>query len=212
MRKIVIWGASGHAFVVYNILKNEKDSEIFGFIDDTLDKKDKLTFCELPVFGSKDGLSNLLKEGVGYIIIAIGNCSARHELSRFAMDLGFRMITAIHPTAIVDESVIIGPGSMVIAGAILNPGVTIGSNVIINTGSKIDHGCNIGDSSHICPGVNLAGNVIVGSKTWIGIGSTVIENKNIGSNSVIGAGSVVVTDIPDNVLAYGVPAKIIKHL
>ena len=44
----------------------------------------------------------------------------------------------------------------------------------------------------------------------MGIGSTVINNIKIGKGSIIGAGATVIKNIPENVVAVGVPAKIIK--
>ena len=84
--------------------------------------------------------------------------------------------------------------------------------MIINTSATIDHECDIGDAAHICPGVNLAGRVFIGAATQVGIGASVIENVHIGEGCVIGAGAVVTGDIPDHVLAYGVPAKVIRKL
>ena len=72
------------------------------------------------------------------------------------------------------------------------------------------HDVCIGEFSNINPGVNLAGNIRIGNLSLIGIGSTIRDNINIGSRVVIGAGSVVITDIPDDSIAYGVPAKIVK--
>ena len=98
------------------------------------------------------------------------------------------------------------------AGAVINPGSQIGQSVIINTSASVDHECVIADAAHICPGVHLAGRVQVGAATHVGIGTTVIERINIGSGSFIGAGSVVVDDIPDGVVAYGVPARVIRKV
>ena len=52
--------------------------------------------------------------------------------------------------------------------------------------------------------------VYIGKNCWIGMNSIVLKGVHIGNNSVIGAGSVVVKNIPENCLAAGVPAKIIK--
>lgn len=48
----------------------------------------------------------------------------------------------------------------------------------------------------------------IGKNCWIGAGSVVVPGVSIGDNVVIGAGSVVTRDIPDNVIAYGVPCKV----
>lgn len=47
---------------------------------------------------------------------------------------------------------------------------------------------------------------------WIGMNSTILKGVTIGENSVVGAGSVVVTSIPENCIAGGNPAKVIKYL
>jgi virginiamycin A acetyltransferase len=53
------------------------------------------------------------------------------------------------------------------------------------------------------------GEVVIGSDCWIGASAVIMAN--VGDQSTIGAGSVVVTEIPDHVIAVGVPAKPIKN-
>lgn len=52
----------------------------------------------------------------------------------------------------------------------------------------------------------------IGANVWIGAGAIVLPGCRIGNNCVIAAGSVVCNDIPDNVMAAGVPAKIKKKI
>lgn len=80
----------------------------------------------------------------------------------------------------------------------------------INRNVSIGHHTTIENYTSINPGVNIAGNVIVGEGTTIGMGANIIDGVKIGKNSIIGAGSVVTKDIPDNVIAYGNPCKIIR--
>lgn len=54
--------------------------------------------------------------------------------------------------------------------------------------------------------------VNIGNNVWIGANVTVCGGVNIGDNAVIGAGSVVTKDIPRNVLAAGVPCKVIREI
>lgn len=54
--------------------------------------------------------------------------------------------------------------------------------------------------------------VTLGDNVWLGARSIVCKGVVIGDNSVIGAGSVVTTDIPENVVAAGNPARVVKHL
>ena len=59
--------------------------------------------------------------------------------------------------------------------------------------------------------INPAGNITISDHVWIGIGVIVLKGVTIGKDSVIGARSVVSKDIPNNVLAAGVPAKAVKE-
>jgi len=210
-KKLVIWGASGHALVVANIVRLRKEYEIIGYLDDMNIERKGESFNGSVILGGREQLTSLREQGVKNIIIGIGDCNARLRLSDFIKSFGFSLITAIHPQAIISSDVRIGNGTVINAGVIIDPGVIIGENVIINKGVLIGHGSIIGDGVHIAGGTNVSGNVKIGRGTFIGVGTSIIERINIGSNSVIGAGSVIVRDIPDNVIAYGVPAKVIRE-
>lgn len=115
----------------------------------------------------------------------------------------------------------------------LGKNVRIGDNVHIACGSRVDIGDNvliaskvyISDISHgtykefdekssplIPPNERplITSSVIVGDNVWIGEGVSILAGSRIGSGSIIGANSVVVGEIPENVIAVGTPAKIIK--
>ena len=205
-QRVVIWGASGHARVVADIVRLEGRFALAGFIDD-VDPRPR-QFLGFPVFGGGETLARLKAEGTTHILFGFGNCEARLKLSKVALQEGFSLASAIHPHAVVAGDATIGAGTVLAAGAIVNPGSRIGANVIINTKASVDHDCEIGDGAHICPGVTLGGSVTVGTAGWVGIGSTVRDHISIGARALIGAGSVVVSDIPEGVTAYGVPAKV----
>jgi UDP-N-acetylbacillosamine N-acetyltransferase len=208
MEKIVIWGASGHAMVVADIIRLVGRYEIIGFIDNVNPHRRGSEFCGSQILGGEEQLEMLLNQGIDHIIFGFGNCEARLRLSEHVKPQGFHIASAIHPRAIIASDVTIGAGTVIMGGAVINSGTRIGENVIINTSASVDHECDIRDGAHICPGVHLAGKVIVGRGAWVGIGSCVVDHLSIGSGSLIGAGAVVVTDIPDNVIAYGNPAKV----
>lgn len=207
-KKLVIWGASGHALVVADIVRLGGEYEIVGFLDDVNPERRNTEFCGAPILGGAEQLSALRRVGVSNIIFGFGNCQARLRLSEVVRRKGFSLITAVHPQAVVAADVKIGEGTVVVAGAVINPATRIGNNVIINTCASIDHECLVEDGAHICPGVHLGGRVTVGRGVWVGIGSTVKEQVHIGEYSVVGAGSLVLDDIPPRVVAYGVPARV----
>lgn len=210
MNSLIIWGASGHALVVADIIRLSNQYHILCFLDDVNTHLHKTEFCKSVILGGSDQLSLLKDIGVTDIIVGIGNCGVRQRIANFVKSQGFNLISAIHPRSTIATNIRIGEGTVIAAGAVVNPGVKVGNNVIINTSSSVDHECIIEDGVHIGPGVHIGGRTTIKQGTWIGIGATVSDSITIGSNSIIGAGSVVVRDIPPGVVAYGVPAKVIR--
>jgi acetyltransferase EpsM len=210
--QVVIWGASGHALVVADILRLRNEFEIAGFLDDVNIERHGQEFCGASILGGREQLDRLYHQGIRAMIFGFGDCEARLELSEYIFAKGFFLVSAIHPNATIASDVDIGVGTVIAAGVVINSGTTIGKNVIVNTSASIDHECIIEDGVHICPGVHLGGRVTIGRAAWIGIGSIVAEHTTIGNGSFIGAGAVVIQNIPNGVLAYGVPAKVTKTL
>jgi acetyltransferase EpsM len=211
-RKLIIWGASGHALVVADVIRLMGNYEIVGFLDDMNLERHNTEFCGARIIGGKEQLDILREKGIKYLMFGFGDCAARLNLSSYVRAKGFCLATAIHPKSIVANDVQIGSGTLVAGGAVINPGSTIGENVIINTCSSVDHECVIEDGCHIGPGVHLGGKVTVGQGAWLGIGATVKDRVRIGAGSIIGIGSVVLEDIPDGVVAHGIPAKVTRRV
>ncbi len=208
---IIIIGAGGHARVVYSLIQIENKYNCLGFLDsDFLAKGEKIGSHE--VIGDFTLLTKLRDDGVEFAAVSYGDNYKRHIESQKLNSMGYKLPNLIHPSAKLELGHSIGTGNLFAVGSIVGCYVKIGNNCLINTGSTIDHECTIGDSVHIGPGSHLAGRVNVGCNSFIGIGSTVIDKINIGKNVIIGAGSVVIESIPDNVVALGVPAKVIKNI
>lgn len=190
-----LFGASGHAKVILDILKSN-NINVECLIDDN-----NLIF----------ELSGLMvihnRVDLNPIIISVGDNSARKSIAnRLKGPFG----TAVHTSAIISNTASIGCGTVIMHGAIIQAETQIGEHCIVNTAASIDHECKIADFVHISPHATLCGNVCVGEGAWVGAGSVIIPGVKIGKWCVIGAGAVVVKDIPDGCTAVGAPAKIIK--
>lgn len=192
-----LYGASGHAKVIIDILRANNES-IEALFDDNESLTHLLNYPVLP--------SSKIREP---LIISIGDNGIRRSI---AENLSVKFGKAIHPFSIISETVQVGEGSVVMQGAIIQSCVRIGRHCIINTGASVDHECVIGDYAHISPHSTLCGNITIGEGTWVGAGVTIIPGVTIGCWSVIGAGSVVTKNIPERVLAVGNPCKVVRKL
>ncbi len=192
-QRIVIVGAGSQGMIVADILECAGTPAI-GFVDDTPGKN---------VLGTIDDLRTIAHDA---IIVAIGDNRLRRALVEKLA--GERLATAIHPFTSIAKSARIGEGSMISAGAVVTPHAVIGRSVILNTKASIDHDTVVGDFAHVSVGSTIGATVRIGEETLIAAGATVVTGMTIGSRSVIGAGAVVVRNIPDDVTAFGVPARV----
>ncbi len=91
--------------------------------------------------------------------------------------------------------------------------IEIGNNVTLTRGvTFITHDGGVAVFREKYPGMNVYGRIRIGNNVFIGVHSIILPGVTVGDNVVIGAGSVVNKDIPDNVVAAGIPAKILKSI
>ncbi len=206
---IVILGAGGHGRVVLDIILQAKEHKPVGFLDNNNQLHGR-RIDGLPVLGGLEKLDGLRQRGIQGICIAIGDNGTRRAISNALEHTEFQLISAIHPSAQIASSAMVGRGVVVAAGALVAAHCQIGDLVILNTGCIIDHESMIGTAAHICPGVRLAGHVTVESGAFLGIGSTVVQNTKIGFEAVVGAGAVVLQEVVPMTTVVGVPAREVK--
>ena len=206
MTSLLIYGASGHGKVIADAAR-ANGWEVVGFCDDDPSKLG--TFVgDTPIIASNaEDACRLARERSSLLIVGIGDNAARRALYRTIKQFGGRFATIIHPHATLAPNSTLGEGSVVFAGVVVNADARIGCNVILNTSATVDHDCQIGDHAHISPGAHVGGAVEIGEGAWVGIGASIRNNLALGDWTTIGAGAVVVSPIPDRVMAYGVPAK-----
>lgn len=210
MRDIVVIGASGHAKVILDILERANSFRVVGLLDTF--KPPGTVVMGYRVLGSEELIPELVRSGVTGGIVAIGHNWVRsrvvERILRLAPD--FEFVRAIHPSAHIGRDVTIGRGVAIMAGVSVNSGTRIGDFCFINTNASVDHDNVLGDYSCLQPNAATGGNVRIGEFSVIAMGATVIHGVSIGCHTVIGAGSTVLDDIPDRVVAYGTPCRVIR--
>ena len=203
MTQLVIVGAGGHAAVVAEAAELVGVWEQICFVDDKYPELSNI--IDLPVVGNFSAIPDLVNDNAEFVI-AIGNNRTRLKLHREIVEAGGRVVSVIHPSAVVSASATIEKGTVVMAQAAINARATVGAACIINTGATIDHDCRLESAVHISPGAHLAGGVSVGECSWVGIGASVVNNVLIGSNSIVGAAAGVLKDVSADVTVVGTPA------
>ena len=207
--QIFVFGASGHAKVVMDIIERQGLYKIAFLVDDdpALNGSEVYGYR---VIGGKEAL--LARKGeVSRGIVAIGSITARMKVAKWLTENGFSLVTVVHPSAQLARGVTVGQGCVIMAGAVINSDSRIADNVIVNTRASIDHDCLVRDGVHIAPGAVLCGTVTVGEETFVCAGATIAPNLKIGEHAIIGAGSTVIRDVPDGVTVVGSPARIIRQ-
>jgi sugar O-acyltransferase (sialic acid O-acetyltransferase NeuD family) len=201
--KIVIIGGGGFGREVFALI-NKELFEVAGFIDNSIDSDGELP---APVLGDDSIIPHLKSRQISNVCIAIGNMQVRRKLFDIVRKAGLSLPSVIHKSATVLTSIPTGEGIIVYPAVVVMNDCSIGDGVLLNSGVTLGHDVSIGDFSNINPGANLAGRVQIGQNSMIGIGASIRENICIGNRVIVGAGSVVINDIPDDTIVYGVPAK-----
>lgn len=208
-RRIFIFGCGGFGRevlqIILDISASGKTLECAGFIaDKSYDPPESIN--GVPVYTD---FSSYDSEHDGLVIAVGSSCERNKVFERIASECpNIKFAQVIHPTAWIGRNVRIGEGSIICAGCLITTDVEIGNHVHVNIGSTIGHDAVLGDFVTLNPSVNVSGGVVLHEGCEIGTGSIFIPKIKMGEWSITGAGAVVTKDMPGNITAVGVPAKI----
>lgn len=211
LKSIILFGASGQARSVIEVIEAQGEYRILGLIDSYKNPGER--FGNYSILGGESDIPELAgKNGCVSFFVAVGDNFHRQKITARIVQgvAGAVFVTVIHPTAYISCSAQLGLGSVVMPGAIVRAGVCVEDGCIVNTKASLDHDCHLNDYSSIGPGATLSGSVNVGERTAVGTGVMIREKTSIGDDVVIGTGAAVVDDIPEKVMAFGNPCQIKK--
>ena len=209
-RAIILWGASGHALVLQEFLR-DIGFDLIALFDNNPTIVSPIK--EVPLYHGTSGfekwsrgreLRNL------WFAVAIGGARGkeRFALYQYLSENGLRPATLVHPASFVAKTASVAEGCQILAQASVCACANLGEACIINTRASVDHECILGKGVHVAPGATLCGSVSVADFAMVGAGATVLPRVQIGEGAVVGAGSVLTKNLKEGQIAFGVPARV----
>lgn len=212
IKQVVVVGAGGFGRETIEIIKDcnkvSRRWDILGFIDEDERLHGKM-INNYPVLGGLEWLSEHKNDSLG-CVCAIGTCETRKKVVEELKNIGINFFNAIHPSVIMKDFVELGKGIIIQAGSILAVNSKIRDHVHINFLCAIGHDAVVSEYCTISPMVTINGFNHLAEGVYVGAGAAFIQDVSVGKWTTVGAGAVVVENIPENVVAVGVPAKVIK--
>lgn len=212
-KKIVLWGATGQAKVLWELFEHTHD-QVIAIFENNYEIIHLSPQKQVPIYYGENGFLEWKsiadpEENPIYGLVAIGGAHGRDrvKIQNFMEAHGVLPTVAIHPTSFVARDAILGESCQILAHATICTEVVVSNACIVNSSATIEHECFLGTGVHIGPGAKLAGLVEIKEYSFVGTGAIVLPRIKIGRNVVVGAGAVVTKNIPDNTTVVGNPAK-----
>lgn len=206
---MIIAGAGGFARELLEIVYRQFKDEEICFYNDLPGASPLPLYNRFHVITSLHAAADYLSNQSSSFALGVGNPYARFSLCQKLSAMGGRVISVISENAIIGSfETAIDEGSTIMQGVKVTNSVHIGKGCLINLNCTIGHDSRIGQFCELSPGVHISGNCSLGDFCSIGTNAAILPGISLGSNVIIGAGAVVTRNLPDNVKAMGVPAKI----
>lgn len=204
-KHLILVGGGGHCKSVIDVAESAGYT-ILGILDRPEEVGKRVLGYE--VIGTDDDMAKYADKAD--FIVTVGQIKSpflRIKLHQMLAEANCCLATIIASTARVSKHATIGEGTVIMHQAFVNADAYIGKGCIINTASLIEHEATVGDYCHVSTGATINGGASIGKCTFVGSQSVINQCVKIGDNIIIGAGSAVVSDLPSDCIAVGVPAK-----
>ena len=214
-RPLVIFGAGGLGREVAVLVHQLNEAapvprwNLQGFYDDV--RPATPLVGGLPYLGNAADL-NATREPLS-VAIAVGSSAGRAAVAARLASENLFFPALVHPSVSLKEyqRLHLEAGCIVQQGCILTCDVQLGRFALLNLGCTIGHDVVINDLCSLMPHANVGGGAQLAEGVYLGTNATVIQGVRVGARTIVGAGAVVVSDLPADCTAVGVPARLIKN-
>ena len=207
---IIIFGAKGLGKVALDIFKSN-GVVIYGFLDDDKNLQGQEIDEVLVMSNTEDEAYLKILGKKCEAFIALDDNRLKKSLVKNLVEHYKTMpVNAIHKSALVADTAILGHGNLLAAGAIVNSFAKIGNHCILNSKALVDYEAELGDFVQVGAGAMVGAGAKIGESTFLGAGVIVVSGIIIGKNARVGAGSLVMQNVADNETVFGVPAQKVK--
>ncbi|MEN7549768.1 NeuD/PglB/VioB family sugar acetyltransferase [Rapidithrix thailandica] len=204
---VIILGATSAGKQALEIFKS-LEIEVYCFLDD--DKELHNTeISDVSVMGHTrdDGFLKFIGKRCE-VFVGINENEERKELVEFVRARRkVQPVNAIHPLAYVASSAHVGHGNLINVGAVVNAGAEVKNACMIQSKAVVETDVVLEDYVSVGTGAIINANCTVGEGSLIGSGAILAPGVKIGKNVQVAPGSLVMQNVDDNQVVFGVPAK-----
>jgi sugar O-acyltransferase (sialic acid O-acetyltransferase NeuD family) len=210
---MLVAGAKRHAKEILQLFHQLNKIDGLVFYDDVTIELPEFFYGKFRVIKTLDDAKIYFKSVDENFVLGLGQPFLRKILADKLTYSGGNLCSIISNEALIGNyNVQLENGLNIMNKVMISNDVFVGKGSLINANSSLHHDVKIGCFCEISPSSVLLGGCEIGSFTTIGANVTILPNVKIGRNCIVGAGAVVTKNIPDNCLALGVPAKVVKEL
>lgn len=205
-KQLLIYCAGGLGREVLELARQIGMWNIVAFIDDSYSERE---VNGAPVYSFEEA-RRAVNHTESSAVIASGEPQIVKKLYERLEQTEIPLATLIHPSVHVPDSCRIESGVIIQDRVFLGPNSVLRKGCCISYNSALGHDVRIGMYSNISMGCMIAGHVTIGDLSYLGAGAVVRDELTIGKNCIIGMGSLVTKNIPDGVIAYGNPCRVVR--
>lgn len=196
--RVAIYGAGslGRQLCHYVRAHLPMQAELRGFVDDTRAPGDPVS-DDLVNLGPLSAVAADPRHQGLHLVFAIGyaDMQQRGQALQRALDSGLPLYTLVHPSAIIEPGVVLGPGCVVLAQAVLDQQVQVGAGCYVDIGVRLTNGTNVGRNNWLSSGTATGSRVRIGDNCFFGMDCTVTTDVTLGSNLFVNAKTLVPRDV-----------------